>query len=51
MISFGVMGFNAMPGVSYRFTDDAIVLKSRQLIIRKESLLEKLGLIQELCMT
>lgn len=39
------MGFVVMPGFSYKFTDDAIILKSRQLIIRKENLLEKLGLI------
>ena len=50
-VSFEVMGFDVMPGFSYRFTDDSIVLKSRQLVIRKESLLEKLGLIQELCTT
>lgn len=44
-IGFEVMGFSVMPGFSYKFTNDAIILKSRQLIIRKENLLEKLSLI------
>ena len=48
-ISFEVMSFDVMPGFSYKFSNDAIVLKSRQLVIRKENLLEKLSLIQELC--